>query len=158
MQTRPTPESCPVFVPRSWAPGAHPPLKAPAPSHYQRLGGAPKVRELVDRICQLVDVLPEAYAIRRLRGHGLVGSRERLFDFLSGWLGGPQRYVHNGGRPVRHPGPMGFGAVERDQWLMCIGGALDAVVSDAPLRGELYRALARLAEYLRPGANDNIHS
>ncbi len=154
MQTRPMSEPCPVFMPRSRAGESSLPARpAPAPSHYQRLGGAPKLKELVNRFCQLVDVLPEAYAIRRLHGHDLLGSRERLFDFLSGWLGGPRRYVHNGGRPVRRSGSMGIGALERDQWLLCIGGALDAVVADAPLRAELYRALTRLAEYLRPGGD-----
>ena len=34
--------------------------------HYQRLGGEAGVRVLVDRFYDLMDSLPEAYAIRKL--------------------------------------------------------------------------------------------
>ena len=56
---------------------------------YELIGGAEKLREMVDRFYDLMDTLPEAKGIRDLHPERLSGSREKLFMFLSGWLGGP---------------------------------------------------------------------
>ena len=63
------------------------------PTHYERLGGAEKVRALVQRFYQLMDELPEAYGIRKLHPDDLHGSEEKLFKYLSGWTG--QGYIFN---------------------------------------------------------------
>lgn len=56
---------------------------------YDLAGGAPAVRKLVDRFYDLMDEDPDFYAIRKLHPRTLDGSREKLFKFLMGWLGGP---------------------------------------------------------------------
>ncbi|MGA7949976.1 MAG: group II truncated hemoglobin, partial [Thiobacillaceae bacterium] len=86
---------------------------------YDVVGGDAGVRRLVDRFYDLMDELPEAYAIRKLHPEDLSGSRDKLYWFLSGWLGGPQHYVERFGHPflrARHL-PFSIGATERDQWL-----------------------------------------
>jgi hemoglobin len=45
-------------------------------THYERIGGADKVRELVQRFYQLMDELPEAYGIRKLHANDLRGATE----------------------------------------------------------------------------------
>lgn len=55
---------------------------------YERLGGEAVVRRLVNRFYGLMDTLPEARGIRALHPADLGSSREKLFKFLSGWLGG----------------------------------------------------------------------
>ena len=64
---------------------------APARSSniYQLLGGAATIRRLADRFYQLMDELPEASRLRRLHRGRLEGSAKRLFEHLTGWLGGP---------------------------------------------------------------------
>ncbi len=121
------------------------------PSHYQRIGGAPKVRELVHRFYQLMDELPESYGIRKLHPEDLKGSEEKLFLFLSGWMGGPQLYVEKYGHPMlraRHL-PFPISDAERDQWLMCMKQALEEVVEDAALRAELMTAFTKVADHMR---------
>ena len=66
---------------------------------YQRIGGDTVIRKLVDRFYELMDELPGTYAARKLHPADLTESGNKLFDYLSGWLGGPQRYVEKHGHP-----------------------------------------------------------
>jgi hemoglobin len=119
--------------------------------HFQRLGGAQRVRALVDRFYDLMDTLPEAYAIRKLHPADLSGSREKLYLFLSGWLGGPPLYTERYGDPrlrARHL-PFPIGTVERDQWLLCMDQAMRDVGVDEELRVALHAAFARTADHMR---------
>lgn len=118
---------------------------------YERVGGEAGVRSLVQRFYQLMDELPEAYGVRKLHPNDLSGSAEKLFMYLSGWLGGPQLFVQRRGHPrlrARHL-PFPIGAAERDQWLLCMRQALDECVADAAMRDALYRAMSNLADYMR---------
>ncbi len=121
------------------------------PSHYERIGGADKVRELVHRFYQIMDELPESYGIRKLHPEDLKGSEEKLFLFLSGWMGGPQLYIEKHGHPMmraRHL-PFPIGDEERNQWLMCMKQALEDVVDDAALRTELMASFTKVADHMR---------
>ena len=121
------------------------------PSHYERIGGAEKVRALVQRFYQIMDELPESYGIRKLHPEDLQGSEDKLFKFLSGWMGGPQLFVEEYGHPMlrqRHM-PFSIGSSERDQWLMCMKQALQDVVEDEALRTELNASFAKVAEHMR---------
>jgi len=120
-------------------------------THYQRIGGEQKVRALVRRFYQLMDELPEAYGIRKLHAKDLQNANDKLFKFLSGWMGGPQLYVEQYGHPMlraRHL-PFSIGAAERDQWLLCMNQALGEVVEEAALREELSAAFAKVADHMR---------
>jgi len=121
------------------------------PSHYERIGGAEKIRTLVQRFYQLMDELPEVYGVRKMHAEDLQGSEEKLFKFLSGWLGGPQLYVKEFGDPMlrRRHFPFSIGEAERDQWLLCMNQALNEVVVDAELRDELMNAFTKVADHMR---------
>ena len=121
------------------------------PSHYERIGGAEKVRALVQRFYQIMDELPESYGIRKLHPQDLQGSEDKLYQFLSGWMGGPQLYVEKYGHPMlrRRHLPFEIGEAERDQWLICMNKALQEGVQDAALRNELALALAKVADHMR---------
>jgi hemoglobin len=118
---------------------------------YEQLGGDAGVRALVDRFYQLMDSLPEAAAIRALHPTDLAGSREKLYKFLSGWLGGPPLYVEQYGHPMlraRHL-PFPIAEVERDAWMRCMTQAVEERVSDPALRAHLLGALLRTADHMR---------
>lgn len=122
-----------------------------AMTHYERIGGAEKVRALVERFYQLMDQLPAAYGIRKLHAADLQGATDKLYKFLTGWMGGPQLYVEQYGHPMlraRHL-PFAISSAERDQWLLCMNQALSEVVEDAALRKELSAAFAKLADHMR---------
>ena len=120
-------------------------------THYQRIGGEENIRALVVRFYQLMDELPEAYGIRKLHAPELQGATDKLYKFLTGWMGGPQLYVEQYGHPMlrgRHL-PFSIGATERDQWLLCMNQALGEVVEDAALRRDLSAAFAKVADHMR---------
>ena len=119
--------------------------------HYRRIGGEAGVRALVKRFYELMDALPEAHRIRQMHHISLQSSEEKLFQFLSGWMGGPQLYVQKYGHPrlrQRHL-PFAIGDEERDQWMLCMIQALDETVADETLRQELRAALQKVADFMR---------
>lgn len=120
-------------------------------THYQRIGGAGKVRELVHRFYQIMDELPETYGIRKMHAEELQNSEDKLFKFLSGWMGGPQLFVQEYGHPMlrRRHMPFAISVSERNQWLMCMNKALQEVVEDEDLRQELKTAFAGVADHMR---------
>ena len=120
-------------------------------SPYQRLGGEPAVRRLVDRFYDLMDSLPEARVIRDFHPAELAGSRDKLFKFLSGWLGGPPLYMEEFGHPrlrARHL-PFPIGAAERDAWLLCMERALAETEMEELLRSHLLQSLRKTADHMR---------
>ena len=120
-------------------------------THFEMIGGETKVRALVDRFYDLMETKPEAAGIRALHPPDLQSSREKLFLFLVGWLGGPPLYVQKYGHPrlrARHM-PFPIGESERDQWLLCMKQALDEVVELEHLRLHLYQAFMSLADFMR---------
>jgi hemoglobin len=118
---------------------------------YQRVGGADGVRRIVARFYALMDTLPEARPIRALHPPSLVESEEKLYEFLCGWLGGPQLYVEKRGHPrlrARHL-PFPIDAAARDQWMLCMSRALDENVGDKDAVAQLIDGLERLADHMR---------
>ena len=123
----------------------------PNATPYERLGGEAAVRKLVRRFYELMDTLPEAWSVRRMHAENLSGSEEKLFLFLSGWLGGPNLYVERYGHPflrARHL-PFSIGVQERDEWLLCMRQALEEQIADGALRASLLSAFSSLANHMR---------
>ncbi len=129
-------------------------------THYERIGGETKIRQLVDRFYAIMDELPETYDVRKMHAEDLSHSGQKLFDFLSGWMGGPQLYVEKHGNPFlrRRHLPFAIGDTERDQWLMCMRQALDEVVETPELRDELFAAFAKVADHMRNQGPSTAHS
>ena len=121
-------------------------------SPYQRLGGEAGVRRLVDRFYDLMDTLPEAAHIRAMHPASLATSRDKLFKFLCGWLGGPQLYMEEYGHPrlrARHL-PFRIDDAARDAWLLCMNQALGELGIDDPLLlDHLRQSLAKVADFMR---------
>jgi hemoglobin len=118
---------------------------------YDLIGGDAAVRALVGRFYDHMDTLPEAVGIRAMHAADLAGAREKLYWFLSGWLGGPQLYVERRGHPrlrARHL-PFAIASAERDAWMRCMERALAETVPDAALRAPLADALGRLATHMQ---------
>ena len=80
---------------------------------FEALGGEPRVRALVDRFYDLMELDPVFAPIRGLHPGTLEGSRDKLHWYMCGWLGGPQHYVQRFGHPrlrARHlPFSIGMG-------------------------------------------------
>lgn len=117
---------------------------------YELIGGESAVKKLVHRFYELMEELPEAYAVRQLHPESLAGSEEMLFEYLSGWLGGPNLYIAKKGHPrlrMRHA-PYAIGARERDEWMLCMTQALTEQVGDEGFRQALLNQFSELASHM----------
>lgn len=118
---------------------------------YDKIGGEATVARLCDRFYGLMAETPQFAELRAMHPDDLQGSRDKLFMFLSGWLGGPPLFVQRFGHPrlrARHL-PFSIGMRERDQWMLCMREAMTAQIADDRLRDELLGALGALADHMR---------
>lgn len=118
---------------------------------YEVLGGEEVLRALVKKFYEIMDTMPEAQGIRKVHPENLRGSEEKLFMYLSGWLGGPNLFIERFGHPrlrARHF-PFEIGKSERDQWMLCMVKAFDEMQVQEPVRSELLHSLLRLADHMR---------
>jgi hemoglobin len=118
---------------------------------YDMIGGATTVRRIVDRFYDIMDTDPAAAGIRSMHANDLSPMRERLFEFLSGWLGGPPLYFQ---RPdhkciVSAHRPFAIGEKERDEWMMCIRRAMEDCSVPDEVRTLLDKPFLRMCEAFR---------
>jgi len=126
-------------------------IKSDTRSLYERIGGEEPLRKLVKSFYRYMDTLAETKTVREMHAKSLKVSEEKLFMFLSGWMGGPSLYWEKYGHPrlrMRHL-PFAIDEAARDQWMLCMQHALDDVVEDQSLREELMLALYGVADFMR---------
>jgi hemoglobin len=125
---------------------------------YELVGGEKGLRSLVDLFYQIMDTDEKAKTIRALHPKNLKVSRDKLFMFLSGLLGGPDLYVEKYGHPrlrKRHmPFPIGPGEVE--EWLYCMFLALDEMGYDEQTRAFLDDYFTRTAKLMQNRGDVNL--
>jgi hemoglobin len=118
---------------------------------YELLGGAAPLRQLVDRFYDIMDSAPEARELRAMHGPDLAPMRDKLYEFMSGWLGGPPLYSQRTGSVciTRAHAPLPIDTAARDQWLWCMQRAMDDVAAPAAMRAMVAKPLERMADFLR---------
>ena len=125
--------------------------KPPFDTPFEWIGGEDRVRALVDRFYDLMDIEPGYSVLRASHGSTLDGARDKLFWFLCGWLGGPDHYQERFGHPrlrMRHM-PFSIGIEERDQWLACMTQAMTETGVDPVLRERLQQSFFQTADWMR---------
>lgn len=123
----------------------------PPATPFERLSGEAGVRALVDRFYDLMELEPAWAVLRALHPADLQGSRDKLFWFLCGWLGGPSHYTERFGHPMlraRHM-PYAIGLRERDQWMACMLQAMQDQAVEAPLAQRLTESFFGTADWMR---------
>ena len=123
----------------------------PETTPYAMIGGEATVRRLTDAFYGLMATVPQFAGIRAMHPEDLRESNDKLFMFLSGWLGGPDLFVEKFGHPRlrgRHM-PFAIGTSERDQWVACMTLAMEQVgIADA-MRERLLKAFFNTADFMR---------
>ena len=120
-------------------------------SAYEWVGGEESVRALVDRFYDLMDLEPAYAELRAIHPADMSGSRDKLFWFLCGWLGGPDYFIERFGHPrlrARHM-PFRIGIRERDQWMACMRQAMAELALDPALQARLDEAFMGTADWMR---------
>jgi len=120
-------------------------------SLYDTIGGAERLRQMVDRFYDLMELEAEFAGLRALHPPSTDGSRDKLFWFLSGWMGGPDLYIERHGHPrlrARHF-PYAIGTSERDQWLRAMAWAMEDSGIEEALRLRLMESFYQTADWMR---------
>ncbi len=126
-------------------PGGFGPERTP----YDAIGGDTEVRALVDAFYDHVQ--SDSPHVRGMHPEDDTTSRQKLYEFLSGWLGGPPLYIERHGHPrlrMRHaPFPIDGKAVE--EWLMCMSAAMDDRGIEGELRAFLDERFSHVAHFMK---------
>lgn len=121
------------------------------PTPYELAGGEEGLRRLVARFYAIMDSAPEAAGIRAMHGADLGPVSNSLFEYLSGWLGGPPLYSDRTGTvclSAPHK-PFAIGEDERDQWLFCMRQAMIDVGLPEETRRLFDGPLFAIADFVR---------
>lgn len=118
---------------------------------YDRLGGDPWVRRFVARFYDLMETLPEAAPARAIHPDNLFDARQKLYEYLTGWLGGPPLFVSRHGAPMlrsRHlHAPIDDAEVAG--WLACFHQAWRETVDDAEVTALIVPRIEALALHMK---------
>lgn len=118
---------------------------------YDRLGGEARVLELVTRFYDHMEQDADAKVIRDKHPPSLERARKLLFEYFTGWFGGPPLYISQYGHPrlrARHL-HVEIGLEDRDAWLRCLYRALDEMNLDPGLYRDLDEKIAPMADHMR---------
>lgn len=118
---------------------------------YAWLGGEQAIKDLVNRFYDIMDSDKSLKPIRDMHKEDLTPMRLSLFEFLSGWLGGPSLFIERHGSPCltgAHK-PFKIDAPARDQWMKCMNQAMVDIEIDEKYRNMLTPAFERMAEMMR---------
>ncbi len=118
---------------------------------YERIGGEQAVRQLCKNFYQIMCNTAQTQLIRALHPQDIAISEEKLYLFLSGWLGGPPLYTDKYGHPRlrRRHMPFLIGIEERDQWLYCMAQALKTMKLDEIFAEQLMSSFVQTADFMR---------
>lgn len=125
-----------------------PPLGRPwgsAETPYEEIGGDATVRAIADAFYDIIE--RESPVLRAMLPEDTSGSRRKLYQFLSGWTGGPPLYWEEHGHPrlrLRHaPFPIDEAAAE--EWARVMREAIDSVEMPQPAADFLKQQLSAAA-------------
>ena len=119
-------------------------------SPYDLLGGEAVIQALTSRFYELMDNLPEAAAFRAIHPADLGPARQKLFEYLSGWLGGPPLFTDKYGPPMlrRRHFPAKITAIEAEGWLICFRQAWAETTSDPALTAQIMPRIEALGQHM----------
>lgn len=118
---------------------------------YEAIGGDATIRTLVRRFYELMDTLPEASHVRAVHPPSLANAEQKLYEYLTGYLGGPPLYTDKYGHPrlrSRHF-IAAIGPKERDEWILCFRQAMDEAIEHPKLREVIWAPIERLAFHMQ---------
>ncbi len=124
-------------------------------SPFQILGEA-GIKNLVSTFYDIMDSTPEVAELRKLHAEDLSPMKEKLAEYLVGWMGGPPVYAEKYGSVcMTEPhAPYAIGPKLRDQWLLCMEKALEQTEASEELRTMLKVPLFRIADAVRNRDDD----
>jgi len=133
---------------------------------YELLGGEEIVRELSNAFFNAMDQLPEMQRLRAMHGKELCEIKQKMYEYLTGWLGGANLYFEKYGtnisdKPLRPYSVAGLvylhkahqnhhiTTIERDQWIRCMDYALDMIQASQEIKKLIMTEIVQLADLIK---------
>lgn len=116
---------------------------------FEEIGGEKNVRTLVNEFYDIIEA--DSPVLHEMLPADTSTSRQKLFEFLTGWLGGPPLYIEKRGHPrlrMRHF-PFSIGDFEAREWMRCMNLAIDRVGVAGELKEFLIEKLNQQALHMR---------
>lgn len=114
---------------------------------YEWIGGAEVLARLVDTFYDLVKQHPD---ISPLFPEDLTEVKERQYQFLTQFLGGPTLYTEKHGHPMLRARHIRFpiGTVQAEAWLACMKEAMDRTGLQGEIREHIFDRLRITAHHM----------
>jgi hemoglobin len=114
---------------------------------YDRIGGEPAIRKLVDRFYDLMDSDPHYAELRAMHEEDIFPMRASLTGFLTAWMGGPRTWYEerNGACIMSIHSKLGIGKDTAMQWVAAMGQAAKDTINDAPFAEAMMQAFAAMS-------------
>ncbi len=118
---------------------------------YDLIGGDKVIKAIAHEFYQQMQTRGDTQALLAIHKAPISESEQKLYEFLSGWLGGPQLYQRKHGNPAlraRHT-PFAIDESMRDQWLTCMQAAIETHIKKPEHRQAIIQAISTLADHMR---------
>ncbi|MBV1893652.1 MAG: group II truncated hemoglobin [Ilumatobacteraceae bacterium] len=118
---------------------------------YELLGSEDGIKAIVDSFYDVMDRDEEFALIRDMHKADLSPMRVSLFEFLSGWLGGPPLFIERNGSPCLTGAHAPYNVDEQagELWVSCMNRALAEAEVEEKYRDLLAPAFERMADMVR---------
>ncbi len=124
--------------------------KKPATA-FEAIGGEDGTRQLANTFYDIMESDPVAADLLALHPKPMDTIRQKFFEYLTGWLGGPPLYESKYGHPRLRARHLPFKINEQmvEQWLYCMDKALNEVVQDTQVRDAIRQPITQLAHHMK---------
>lgn len=118
---------------------------------YDLIGGDKVIRAIAHDFYQQMQTRPETQTLLAIHRSPMQESEQKLYEYLSGWLGGPLLYQQKHGHPALRARHMPFAIDEsmRDQWLICMRAAIQNNIKKPEHQQVIIQAISTLADNMR---------
>ncbi|WP_298776508.1 group II truncated hemoglobin [uncultured Shewanella sp.] len=118
---------------------------------YELIGGEKTIRLLAKEFYKQMRQRKDTAPLLAIHRSPIDDSEQKLFEFLSGWLGGPQLYQQKYGHPALRARHMPFAINQSmvDQWLTCMDQAIIKVIKKPEHQRVIFQAISTLANNMR---------
>ena len=118
---------------------------------YEVIGGEEGTRKLANTFYDIMESDEFAADLLALHPKPLDSIREKFFQYLTGWLGGPPLYEAQYGHPRLRARHLPFEVTDNmvEQWLYCMNKALNQVVEDSNTREAIRQPITQLARHMK---------
>nr|WP_109340960.1 group II truncated hemoglobin [Saliniradius amylolyticus] len=120
-------------------------------SLYDIIGGEGVTRQLCETFYDVMENDPNAAELLAIHQEDMSLTRQKFFEFMSGWLGGPQLFVEKYGHPrlrARHL-HVAIDDTMVTQWLYCMQRALKQTLPERQHQELIWSNIQPLAWHMK---------